>query len=169
MNVPEAVREQLRFWHGTLDQMLAECTDDVLERTQGTNNTIAVTWVHAVFAEDGIVQGMLQGKPPLLVSEGWDKKTGVPLANPPRVSPEWIAQIKLDRHAFTEYSKAVYAATDAYLGALSPDDLGKKMQSPFGEQTLGFLVAVLLGTHFPGHAGEIAAMKGMHGLKGLPF
>jgi len=31
------------------------------------------------------------------------------------------------------------------------------------------MVISILGTHLTGHAGEIAALKGVQGMKGLPF
>ena len=62
-----------------------------------------------------------------------------------------------------------YAATDAYLAGLPDADLERKVQGPAGDTTVGWMIAVVLGTHFPQHVGEIAALKGVHGLKGLPF
>ena len=43
------------------------------------------------------------------------------------------------------------------------------MQGPVGESTVGCMIVNILATHFPQHIGEIAALKGVHGLKGLPF
>ena len=61
MNFQQAMREQLNFWHGTLDGMLAECAADVLHKPipGSTTNTIAVTYAHAVLSEDFIVHAML--------------------------------------------------------------------------------------------------------------
>ena len=172
MNVQEAVRVQLGFWHGTLDGMMQECGGDVLHKTVAgsTANSIAAIYVHGVIAEDVIVHAMLQEKPPLYVAGGWEAKTAVAFPGvPPQMTAEWAAAVKLDLATFQPYAQAVYAATDAYLAGLPDGAIDKKMQTPLGEQTLGWMVAALLGTHPVGHAGEIAALKGVFGLQGLPF
>ena len=78
--------------------------------------------------------------------------------------------MKLNLPAFREYAKAVYGATDAYIAALSDADLERKVHTGFiGEQTVAFVVSNILGWHVAEHNGEIAALKGVQGLKGLPF
>ena len=172
MNVQQAIREQLEFWRGTLDQMVSECSAEVLHKTipGSTTNTIAATYVHAIISEDVIVHAMLQGKASLYQSGGWEAKTGVAFPGvPPAMSPEWAGALKLNLAPFQEYAKVVYAATDAYLAGLPDAELERMTQGPAGETTVGWMVAAILGTHFPSHVGEIAALKGVHGLKGLPF
>jgi hypothetical protein len=172
MNLQEGVRQQLGFWHGTLDSMMAECGGDVLHKAVpgSTTSNIAVIYAHTVIAEDAIVHGMLQGTSPLFESGGWAAKTGVPSPGvPPMQTPEWAAGVKMNLGVFQEYAKAVYTATDAYVGGLSDAELDRKVQGPIGETTVGWMVAALMATHFPQHAGEIAALKGVHGMKGLPF
>jgi hypothetical protein len=171
MKVQDAIRQQLGFWHGITDSMLGDCADVLHKTTPDSKaNSIAVTYAHVVTSEDGIVHGMIEGKPTIFETGGWAAKTGVP-APPggPGLTPEWAASIKMDLPAFQEYAKQVYAYTDAYLAALSDEELDRKMQGPLGETTVGWITSVLLATHYPGHAGEIAALKGVHGLKGLPF
>jgi hypothetical protein len=63
----------------------------------------------------------------------------------------------------------VQASVDGYLAGLPDSDLSRKISGPFGEQTVEWVIVTLLGTHLPQHAGEIAALKGVQGLKGLPF
>jgi|CXWL01.1.fsa_nt_gi hypothetical protein len=171
MNIQQAVREQLNFWHGTLDGMVGECDTDVLHKAVpgSTTNAIAVTYAHAVCVEDFLVHS-LQGKPALSQAAGWAAKTGVPLpSTPPAMWQEWATGLNLNLAPFLEYAKSVYAATDAYVAGLSDADLDKKTQGPFGETTVGYMVAIILATHIPQHAGEVAALKGVHGMKGLPF
>lgn len=172
MKVQDAVQQQLGFWHGILEGMLTECSSEVLHKSlpDWKANTIAATYTHTVFAEDGIVNGMLQGKTPIYQAEGWQAKTGVAFPGvPPAITPEWSGALKLDLETFKPYAQAVYAATDAYLAGLPDADLDKKMQGPIGETTIGWMITVLLATHYPGHAGEIGSLKGVHGLRGLPF
>jgi hypothetical protein len=172
MNVQEAVNSQLGFWHGTMEQVIADCDDELLHKQLpgATCNSIAAIYAHAVISEDVIVHAMIRGAEPIYQSAGWEQKTGVPFPGvPPMQTPEWAAKIKMKLPEFQAYAKDVYAATEAYLSSAPDSDMEQKRQSPFGEQTVGFLVAALLGTHVPQHAGEVAALKGVSGLKGLPF
>jgi DinB superfamily len=172
MNAQETVRQQLGFWHGTLDSMLKDCSSDTVNKKLpgSTCNSIGVIFAHTVFSEDGIVNGMFEGKPPIYVAQGWEAKTGVPHPGTgPGQDPDWASKVNMDIPKFQEYAKAVYANTDAYLSSLSDADLEKKVQGPIGETTVGWFLTTILATHFPGHAGEIAALKGVQGLKGLPF
>jgi hypothetical protein len=172
MNAQQAVRQQLGFWHGVMEGVVGECGNDVINKhvPGATVTSIASIYAHAVFSEDAIVNGMLQGKPPMFQSDGWEAKTGVSASGTqPSINPDWAKSVKMDFPKFQEYAKQVFANTDAFIGGLSDADLERKVQTPIGEQTVGWVVVSLLGTHFPQHAGEIAAVKGVQGLKGLPF
>ena len=173
MKVQQAVQQQLGFWHGTLESMMGEC-GDILHKTvpNSTTNTIAATYAHTVLAEDTILQARLRGGQPLFQSGGWEGKTGVPFPGvPPMMTPEWAAKIKMELAPFQEYAKAVYKATDEYLASVPDAELDRTLEGPppLGPQTVGWYLATLLATHVPQHAGEIAALKGVHGMKGLPF
>jgi hypothetical protein len=171
MSTQSAVRQQLSFWHGVLDPVMGDC-GEVLhdDLPESTITSIASIYAHLVWAEDTIVQGMLQGKPPIYQTDGWEKKTGAIWPGmPPSLNPEWAKALKMNLPAFQEYAKAVFAASDAYLSALPDAELSRKVQTPIGEQDVEWALATLLGTHAPQHIGEIAALKGVHGLKGLPF
>jgi len=172
MSTQSAVRQQLGFWHGVLDPVLGDCGPEVLNRhlPDATITSIASIYAHLVWAEDTIVHGMLQGRPPIYQSDGWEAKTGVPFPGiPPEMKAEWADALKLELKPFQEYAKAVFGATDAYIGGLPDSDLGRKVPTPIGEQNVEWVLATLLATHVPQHIGEIAALKGVQGLKGLPF
>jgi hypothetical protein len=172
MNVQSATRQQLGLWHGVIDGMVSGCAPDILQKDLdgATITSIGSIYAHAVLSEDAIVQGMLQGRPPIFQADGWEAKTGMALpAMPPEIKPEWARNFKMNLTPFQEYAKAVYAATDAYLADVPDSDLDRKIQTPIGEQTVAWAIAVLLGTHLPGHAGEIAALIGVQGKRGLPF
>src|SRR3990172_1247719 len=172
MRVQSAVRQQLGFWHGALDPILGDCSQEVLNRnlSNATITSIASIYAHLVFAEDVIVQALLQGKPVLYQSDGWEAKTGVAfLGMPPEIKRDWATSLRMDLPSFQEYAKTVFAATDAYLAGVPDADLQRKVSGPFGEQTAEWVDLDPLGTHAPQHAGEIAALKGVQGVKGLPF
>ena len=152
--------------------MLTDCEEELLNRNppDATITSIASIYAHIVFGEDAIIRALFQGKPVLYQDQGWASKTGVPFPGfPPTISPEWAATVKMDLPAFQAYARAVFAAEDAYLAGVSGAEFGRKVTGPFGEQTIGSVLVNVLGTHAAQHAGEIAALRGVQGLKGLPF
>jgi hypothetical protein len=172
MNSPQTVQQQLGMWHGVCDGMVAGCGDALNKNIDGaTITSIASVYAHIVFAEDFITQGMLQGKTPIFHANGWAQKLGVKPASDtdPAMQPDWGRNVKMDAAQFQEYAKEVYAATNAYLSGVSESELQQKAQTPIGEQTKEWVVVNLLGTHVPQHTGEIAALMGVQGQKGLPF
>ncbi|MEX0786223.1 MAG: DinB family protein [Dehalococcoidia bacterium] len=169
MNSAQAVQQQLGFWHGALDNVMGDCGDALNKELPGaTVTSIAAIYAHLVFAEDTIVNGMIQGKPPIYPQDGREATTGVPFPGNPGMG-DWAKGLQMNYPAFQEYAKEVFANTDVYLSAVSEADLQKKVQTPAGEQPVEWVVVTLLGTHAPQHIGEIAALKGVQGLKGLPF
>ena len=171
MNAQSAAKQQLAFWHGALGSVMADCDPERLNKNlpSATITSIASIYAHMVFAEDVIVNGMLQGKPPIYQTDGWEAKTGVPFPGIPPSIGDWAKTLKMDLPKFQEYAKVVFANTDSYLGSVSDTDMQTKVQTPIGEQTVEWAVVTLLATHAPQHIGEIAALKGVQGLKGLPF
>jgi hypothetical protein len=170
---PQAVlRQQLASAHDILEQTIADCSQDALDRNMpgATITSIGSIYAHLVLSEDGILHGMLQGKPPIYRGQDWAARTGVPMPEQPGMSPEWARTVRMKLPAFREYAKAVYAATDAYVAGLPDADLERKVQTGFvGEQTVAFVLGNILAWHAAQHTGEIAALKGVQGLKGLPF
>jgi hypothetical protein len=172
MSVQTAVQQQLAFWHGAINPIMGDCGAEVLNDNlpDATITSIASIYAHIAWAEDAIVNGMLQGKPPVYQTDGWEAKTGVPFPGmPPSMNPEWARKLKMQLAPFQDYAKAVFSATEAYVSSVPDSELNRKVPTPAGEQTVEWVLATLLGTHAPQHIGEIAALKGVHGLKGLPF
>lgn len=169
MDAQTAVRQQLTFWHATLDSMVAECSPEVLNKSVGgTTTSIGSIYAHVVLAEDVITHVSLQGKEPLYQAQGWESKVGIPFPGvPPAMTPAWAASVKMDLPPFQEYAKSVYKAVDAYMGSVGGEDFDKRVGE--SQYTVGFYIVNILGTHAPQHAGEVAALKGVLGLKGLPF
>jgi hypothetical protein len=170
MNAQEAMRQQLGFWHGVAGQVLGDCGETLNNSVPGAKiGSIASIYAHMAFAEDGIINGMILGKPLLYVDQGWEAKTGIQHPDGPRQSEDWASTVKMDLSTFKDYATAVFAQTDAFFAGLSDADMDRKIQGPIGETTVGWMTVNILSTHFPQHLGEIAALKGVQGLKGLPF
>jgi hypothetical protein len=170
MDPVAALRAQFERVHSIMEDTVGDTPPDVLHRTEpgGTIGAIAGIYAHVVFSEDRQIHVTLQGKPTLLESGDWADKINV---RPPegRMDLEWRSNLKMDLPAFQEYARAVYAATDAYLGTLSATDLDRKFEQNGREQVTGTFLFNVVATHSPIHLGEIAAWKGFSGLKGLPF
>lgn len=171
MDAIHTIHEQIGFVHDILEQTVADCNAETLSRSfpNATISNIGSIYAHSIFSEDAIVQGMFQGKSPIFHSEGWGSKLSVQMPANPEMNLEWGRGVKLELPSFREYAKAVYEATDNYIHHLSDSELERKLPTPLGEQSLGWMVANVLVTHPVMHFGEIAALKGVQGLRGLPF
>jgi hypothetical protein len=80
--------------------------------------------------------------------------------------------VQVDLSALRQYAQAVYAASDAYLASLKPEDLNQPVDvSAFGlgEQTVGWMLNNAVVGHVNNHCGEVSCLKGLQGVKGYPF
>jgi hypothetical protein len=180
MDIITALREQLASSHWLLEQCMQGMTDEQLWWTpSGTANSVADNYLHVVLNEDDIVQELLQKEPTLSVST-WASRTG--LSALPGVHgagvhrsvewSQWVHSVRVDWPTFRLYVQAVYAASDSYLAGCAVEEPGHQLDlSAFGlgTQSLNFALYNLVIGHAVSHAGEIAAVKGVQGLKGHPF
>ncbi len=157
--------------HWVFNGTTADVTEDNLHQAPSANEaTVASAMAHVVFAEDSIVQGMFQGKPPLAMSS-FAGKTGI---SDPQMfnSPEWVKSVRLDLPQFREYANGVFAATDQYIASLKESDLDRELdmtQQGMGKVSLGWGFSMLVIGHMRDICGEISAIKGAQGSKGYPF
>ena len=165
------VHEQIAFVHDTLEKTIEDCNPETLSKNMpdATISNCGSIYVHSIFSEDAIVQGMCLGKAPVFHSQGWGAKFNVQMPENPEMDLEWGRGVKLDLASFREYAQAVYAATDDFVHHVTDADLARKIPTPIGEMTVGFMLTSVVVTHPAMHLGEIAALKGVQGLKGLPF
>lgn len=172
MTLQSLLRQQLAGYHDILEQTIADCTQATLDRNlpDATITSIGSIYAHLVFSEDGIIQGMLQKKPPVYEAQGWAARLSVAMPTGAAFDPTWGRSVRMHLPSFREYARAVYAATDAYVAGLGPADLVQKVDTGFvGEQTVAFVLGNIVAWHVAEHNGEIAALKGVQGLRGLPF
>lgn len=171
MNVQSVIREGIAWVHDILERTVADVPESLLHSNPdaATITSIASIYAHVVLGEDMLVQGFLQQKPPLFQAGGWATTTGVPPPAGPRMEPEWARSIRMSLPAFREFASAVYQATDNFVASLSEADIARTLQTGFaGQQTVAWLLQNIVIWHAATHAGEIAALKGMNGLRGLP-
>src|SRR5712692_1032088 len=118
------LKTQAQFAHQTFHGTTADVTDAVAHQPPQKNAaTVASAMAHTIFGEDNIIHGMLQGKPPLATSS-FSGKTGI---SDPQMfnTPEWVKSVRLDLPKFREYTNAVFAAAEAYIGSLKEGDLDR--------------------------------------------
>ncbi len=170
MEARDLLRSQFQQMHQFVEMTVADCADEALNaRGDGwTINPIGALYAHLILAEDAMVNGRARGGETLLVSEGWGEKIGISDASS-RQSESW-SDFKADLPALRSYAAAVAAATDDFLATASDADLLREVDAPGGgtQPVITFLANIGV-THIAGHWGEIAALKGVQGLKGLPF
>ena len=169
MKAQELLRAQFQTMHQFLDMTIADCSPGVLEKKDDawTINKIGSLYAHIVLSEDMMLSGMVTGRELVLKSDGWAEKLGVNDETARKF--EHLAELSIDIEAFRQYAKAVAAATDDFLANATDEQLNKEVDSPVAKQPFITFFANLGLTHVAGHWGEIAALKGVQGLKGLPF
>ena len=153
-------------YNGTVGDLTAELASKTIDGAQ--IGAILPIQAHAIFDLDAMVNQIGAGKEPVLVTGGWAEKTGIPGPSL-RQGPEWgAANYNLD--GLKAYGEAVWASVDAFFDSVGDAELDKEVQSPVGGtvQVASFLGGLGI-VHLSAHAGEIAALKGVHGVKGLPF
>lgn len=132
-------------------------------KPEGTANPIGKNHVHSLTAVDFFLNFLAQGKAPLW--SGFAASTGLP-QNSLEI---WKFEGKIPLDAIASYGQDVQKSALDYLATLSDGDLDRELDTRvFGTQNVGFLLQ-LAGMHTVGHTGDIAALKGLQGLKGLPF
>jgi len=168
MDVIDFIRGQVAFVQQQVDGVMQGIDDNHFNyEPTGALNTIRAAYMHILYAQDGYIQEVIQGKPRLWDSSGWAEKLGVEHA-PGRGNWEAIKNKIVPLAPVHGYQDEVRAAVDAYLATLKVEDLERPVKTMRGESTVGNVLGLLV-THTAGHTGEIATLKGIQGIKGLPF
>jgi hypothetical protein len=158
------VKGQLEQAFGLTSTTASGMTDEQYNHApSGTANSPAKSHVHALTSMDFFINGIIAGKP-LHWSE-FAPQHGLP-GNPMEI---WGHSGTIKLEAMQGYATKVKDAVMGYVGTLSDADLDRQIETQFfGTQTVAWILQ--LGViHLTGHAGEMAAVKGIQGLKGLPF
>lgn len=171
MNGRELALSQYQFAHSVTRQVMTGLEPTALHaKLPGSSiDTIASTFAHLVFAEDGIVNGMALGAAPVYMRDGWGEKAGTPFPASSRQDHDWAATVTLDLEKFMPYADAVFANTEAVLRDATEEQLARDVQGPVGKSSALGLIGGLGLFHLTHHLGEISALLGAQGLKGLPF
>lgn len=173
MDAIALLRLQVEGAHTLSDRCMEGLSSEWVHwRPPGSAHPIGATYAHMVLNEDWGVHTLLQGQVPLYETT-WAGRTGFSAPQPGGGAwEEWARTVRVDLAALRQYAQAVYAATDAYLARLQAGDLDRQMTFPPSSSTtrsLGQVLSSVLIGHHANHTGEIAAVKGLQGLRGYPF
>jgi hypothetical protein len=167
----EMLRAQLKDAHDALEGTMQDVTPELFSApAPGAANSVGERYSHLATAEDNLIQGVLQGKAPLM-SSTWEGRTGI---SEPRfgTDPEHARRVRTDMAGVRPYAQAVYAASDAYLASLSDADLDREVDMStvgFGKRPVWWILSRLVVGHVYEVHGEVAAIKGALGAKGFPY
>lgn len=171
MNGAQALGTAFGFNHRMAKSIIGDMGLELINQkvAGSTINQAGTIFAHAVLSEDMFIQAIAKGGPTLRVSGGWDAKWGMAIPERPVQTVEWDAAMTLNLETFMPYVDAVFSATETFFAALSDAELDREVQAMGRAQPLGELLATLGVFHMGEHLGEIAALKGVMGVKGLPF
>lgn len=137
---------------------------------EGRAQPIAALLAHLVMSEDTIFATAFGRYAPLMTSTHADK-TGISEPPPAGDRSEWAQRVQVDLPVALDYARAVFAFTDEYLASLNDNELAQEVDLTIigsGVYTLAALINSM-ALHVAAHAGEIAALKGLLGLRGYAF
>jgi len=163
------IQKQFASAKRQFDGVMQDTTEEQINwAPSGTANAIGVTLVHMVGTLDNAFQSVLQGKPLLWDSEGWGEKLG--LSGLPGRVHGWdeIKSKHLPLEPALGYAAVVFKQVDECIAGLTAAELDRLVTFYGNERPVADLYVMQL-SHLLGHTGEIAALKGMQGVKGLPF
>jgi hypothetical protein len=169
MDAATMARHQLNEAHDMIEQALDGLSDEQLQaRLPGsTVAPLSLIYLHTVTGEDWVLNELIAGEQTIWENGGWAERLGLPADLPTRA--DWGETPRLpDIATAREYARLVYAASDEFLTSLTPAALDDVRQTSLGERSVGYLVGVWVGWHASHHGGEICALKGALGEKGLP-
>ncbi len=169
MDTQTYIQQQMANVRRHIDAVVKDTTDEQFNwLPPGTINPISAILVHVLAGEDYFIQAVLQGNPRCWEAEGWGRKIGI--LTPPEPGRGWdeFKTIKISVAPVLAYEQSIRLATDAYLADLTIEGLNRQVNFA-GNVLPAAEVLMTLVVHIASHAGEIAAVKGMQGIKGLPF
>ncbi len=155
--------------HWLIEAVVADAPEDILFwQPEGTTNSIGALYLHTSLWQDHSLNNLIQQQPMLWERE-WSRKLNLPHEFKGLPEWEWSSRVRYDLAAVRGYTNAVHEATMTYLATLKPEDLDQKINAGvLGPQPLPFVINARFLWHKDSHGGEIACLKGMRGLKGLP-
>ena len=168
MDTLEYLKEQIGSMRSLQESVLKEISDEAYNHGPlGTISSIGVIWLHMVAGEDGFLS-IITGDETLWESKGWKDRFG--LEKTPNFGEDWkkYEEVVLPIELLREYTTAVKERCQQILERVTLESLDETVKF-FTDSDPKSSVWILLVGHTLLHAGEISAIKGVLGDKGLPF
>ena len=164
MNATQYAKTEIRQGLDFLDLCVKGMTDEQYNwKPSGTCHPASKLHAHVLYYVDFSINLVLEANP-----STWGQfaeKEGLG-ANVPEI---WSADSSITLSAMQEYATDLTESVESYFGASIEKDLDRQVDTRFiGTQTVGWMLTFIT-YHTLIHTGEIAAVKGMQGLKGLPI
>lgn len=166
------LRSSLKSMHDLLDNAVEGMTAAQFNfrPNQGGVSAFFSLW-HYVRTEDNVVNWVAQQRPTVWLDGGYNDIFGLPRNNQGTgmTADEANAVQVHDVARWHEYQQRVWAATDAYLAAMSPAEFEARKVTikPLGEMSLWDGLYGVCLSHGYRHVGEIEYVRGVQGLGGL--
>jgi hypothetical protein len=171
MDAIDLLKYSLGNAFGILSQVTADLTQEQADWVPpGLANPIGATYWHTVSGADFVVFQWCAGQTLLMENGGWREKALLASApQPEQETREHMLSIQVDLPELHAYAAALAEALQEWLSSLTVEDLGRVLETPMGELTLGQMIETFVIWHINAHCGEISALKGCLGVKGYPF
>jgi uncharacterized damage-inducible protein DinB len=169
MEIRTYIQQQMDRVRRDTRAVLQGITDEQLNwPPPGTVSPISTILIHMLAAEDYFIQTLIRGQAPYWAVQEWGGKIGVPA--PPAQGGNWdeFKTVKISLAPVLAYAEAIRVATDAYLAQLTAEELERRVVF-HGDELPVAQVLMILVSHSACHTGEMAAIKGMQGIQGLPY
>jgi hypothetical protein len=165
MKATEFVRIQTVFAHDQLVGALKDVTDaELLLGHSATSNAIGAIAAHVFMTADVFFNVLLAGGKPVLFTSGSNQALGIQSPDPRNWDALRASVFKAD--ALRAYAAAVHTSVTTYLATLTDEELDRGIEF-LGQPTLVANMIARANWHACLHMGEIAAIKGISGMKGL--
>jgi hypothetical protein len=168
MDYIEWVKNEIADCHVMGDQVLEGLTEEVAHwEPGGTTNNIAQLIAHLTMGQDRAVNVAIRGGQSVFELQGWAGKTGIP----PDRGAVWTKGWRLKLEAFREYRTEVNSSVKAFFEIAQPSDFEGEVQwgAPGMMRSRLWVLGMPATAHLRFHSGEISTIKGLQGLKGLPY
>ena len=164
MDAPTYAAQQLKSAFELFNACAAGMTDEQYNwKPGGTSNVPAKSHVHGLSSIDFFVNAIVRGG-----KTRWGELAAAH-SLPENPLTIWAHEGSLPYEAVEEYGKKLQTDVLDYVASLKDADLDREIDTQFfGRKSVAWLLQLSVN-HLVGHGGDIAAVKGMQGLKGLPF
>ena len=169
MEILDMLRQQFKECSDWLGATMQGVTSGQAHwKPTGTANPLGATYAHALLTLDVVANVAIKGGAPLSATT-WATKVGI--SEPPPVDDvtswgPWARLVQVDLDALRAYGQAVQGSVDQVLMSLTDTDLTRAVETPFGSNTVLFMITGVLIGHTRDHTGEISCLKGLQGAKG---